>query len=197
MYLIFDLETTGLPRMTQAKRFANFKYVRYYDTSRIVSMSWIHLDKNYKKISSNYFIIKPDAYQIPKESSEIHGITTEYATKYGVPILDVFKVFKHSVSESQQIVAHNIRFDKSVLLSELYRYKQYHLIDDLLTKDEYCTMMQGKKALNKTKFPKLAELYKELHGIDMQNAHNALYDTMYCTDCFVKLNQTTETLPVS
>ena len=191
MFLIFDLETTGLPRMTQQKRFANFKWSRYYDTSRIVSISWVHLDKNYKRVSSNYCMIKPDSFVIPDDSIKIHGINNDRAKQYGLPIMEMFHMLKHSAEESKQLVSHNIRFDKAVLLSELYRYNQMELLEKLNGMEEYCTMMNGKKHLKVKKFPKLGELYKSLFEKEMEEAHDAYYDTAHCMDCFIKLQNET------
>lgn len=174
--------------MTQAKRFANYKYTRYYDTSRIVSISWVHLDKNYQKVSSNYCIIKPDNFNIPDEATKIHGISDEYANQYGVSIADLIRIFKYSAVGSQTLVSHNIRFDKSILLSELHRYNEFDLLDKVASMDEYCTMMKGKKMMKTKKWPKLAELYQNLFDKEMEGAHNALYDTEHCTDCFIKMH---------
>lgn len=187
MFLVFDVETTGLPRMTQNKRFANFKWPKYYDTSRIVSISWVNLDKNYKRVSSNYCLIKPDDFNIPEDATKIHGITNDVALQYGVPIEEMFKNLNQTLLETKQLVSHNIRFDKAILLSELYRYNEMELLERLNRMDEYCTMMNGKKHLKAKKWPKLAELYQSLFDKEMIGAHDAFHDTVHCMDCFIKL----------
>ena len=187
MFLVFDLETTGLPRMTQNRSFARPKWTKYYDTSRIVSISWTHLDKNYKRMGTNYCLIKPDEFAIPEEATKIHGITNECALQYGVPIKDMFQMLDHSATASSHLVSHNIRFDKSILLSELYRYDQMELLEKISKMSDYCTMMRGKKHLKVRKWPKLGELYQSLFDKEMEGAHDAFYDTAHCTDCFIKL----------
>lgn len=188
--MVFDLETTGLPRMTKARKFANFKYTKYYDSSRIVSMSWVQLDKNMKHMSSNYYIIKPERFEIPMESTRIHGITTKEAMDYGVSLQEVLTIMNKQLKECDCLVAHNIRFDKSVLLSELYRHRMNDMITHVLEKNEFCTMMHGMKYLKTNRYPKLKDLYKSLYGNDTQNEHNAYFDALYACECFIKLNDT-------
>ena len=71
MYLIFDTETTGLPR--------DFK-AAHTDTNnwpRVVQLAWQLHDLEGNLVENKEFLIKPDGFVIPYESQKVHGISTE------------------------------------------------------------------------------------------------------------------------
>ena len=76
LLLFFDTETTGLPK--------NFN-LNFYEKStnwpHLVQLSWIMTDSRGRALSTNDFIIKPDGFVIPGRSTEIHGISHDYAKK--------------------------------------------------------------------------------------------------------------------
>ena len=63
----FDCETTGVPAKG-LKWDADFNQFPH-----VVQLAWVFGDKE------RSFIIKPDNYEIPPETTAIHGITTERA----------------------------------------------------------------------------------------------------------------------
>lgn len=185
MEFFFDTETTGLPTR-KGNRFSSFKDLECYNSARIVSISWI-ITQQQKVVGQAYYVIKPDCFEIPKEATNIHGISTEEATKSGCPIQTVFDQLLSVLPNCSTMVAHNIDFDINVLKSEVHRYKQTKLLEILSEKNMVCTMKKGKEVLKKRVYPKLAVLYKELYGEDVENAHNAQYDTIYCYKCYIKM----------
>lgn len=191
MYFIFDTETTGLPvfNKTGFYRFPNYKHLNKYNPSRIVSISWIIADENREKIKQAYHIIRPLDFTIDNASKavEIHGITSEIAEEKGVPWHTMYDEFIEDVSKCHTIVAHNIQFDVSVMLSEMYRYNQELGISTFIEKARLCTMKMGKTAMNQSKSPKLSELYQHLYNEPLENAHDASFDTLYCYKCFAKM----------
>lgn len=74
MYLFFDTETTGLPKNWKAP------VTDLNNWPRLVQLAY---DSNGNKISGGDFIIKPEGFSIPTESSRIHGISTERALRAG------------------------------------------------------------------------------------------------------------------
>lgn len=184
MYLIFDTETTGLPvfNKTGYYRFPSYRYLNKYNTSRIVSISWIVANEKREQIKHAYHIIRPLDFTIDNTSKavEIHGITAEIANEKGISWHVMYDEFIQDLMKCDTIVAHNIQFDVSVLLSEMHRYNKEIGISTLLNKKRICTMKMGKDAMGATKLPKLSELYEFLYNEPIQNAHNASYDTLYC-----------------
>ena len=74
VYLFFDTETTGLTKKYDAPSSDLDNW-----SCRLVQLSWIMKDENQTLLSQGDFIIKPEGFEIPKESSNVHGITTEIA----------------------------------------------------------------------------------------------------------------------
>lgn len=191
MYFIFDTETTGLPvfNTTGFHRFPSYRFLNKYDPARIVSISWIIADDEGNIVKQAYHVVKPLDFNIDNSSkaTEIHGITKEIAEERGIPWHTMYDEFIQDLLGCDIIVAHNINFDTSVILSEMYRYNKQDGIHTFLNKGKLCTMRLGKTAMGQSKSPKLCELYQYLCGEDMSNAHDAAYDTLVCYRCFVKL----------
>ena len=68
MYLIFDSETTGLPKNYNAP-LTNFD-----NWPRLVQLAWQVHDKTGKLIEVNSLIVKPEGFEIPFNAEKIHGI---------------------------------------------------------------------------------------------------------------------------
>lgn len=194
--LIFDTETNGLPSRKGYNKYFPYTELKYYDNSRIVSIAW-NLYENNILISSKYYIIKPNDFKINNKSisCQINGITNELALKEGIEIKDVFSKLYSDLYSTEIIVAHNLLFDKNILLSELYRNKREDLINIFDSKNLYCTMENTKNILKIPmkyggfKSPKLIELYLYLFGEKFDNEHNALADVEACAKCYFKIHK--------
>ncbi|MCD6179003.1 MAG: DNA polymerase III subunit alpha [Bacteroidales bacterium] len=185
MFLIFDTETTGLPK--------NYK-ASYKDTDnwpRMVQISWQLHDVRGKLIEVKNFIIKPENYEIPYAVVKVHGITTERAEKQGVALDFVLKEFNKALEQCIYIVGHNVDFDINVLGAEFVRKKintELHRRKSLDTKDdstEYCALPGGRGG--GFKWPKLEELHEKLFGDKFSGAHNAAADVEATARCFLEL----------
>lgn len=181
MNLIFDTETSGI-----FSRNANYKDIKEFDKARLVSISWFII-KNNNIIEQFYHIIKPDDFEIPIESTNIHGISTEYANKNGLNIMKVLREFSDSIKRCKSIIGHNINFDFNIMRSELYRYNMIEELLELEKKHQICTMEKGRHFMNIDKFPKLSELYKYLYNAEITNAHNAMFDVKHTFMCYIKM----------
>jgi len=115
MYLIFDTETTGVPRLYDAP-VSDIK-----NWPRVVQIAWRNFDVHGRKKVSTSYIIRPDGFTIPKEAERIHGISTSRASRVGVPIDEVLDEFAEALSESSVVVAHNLQFDLNITSAEFYR----------------------------------------------------------------------------
>jgi DNA polymerase-3 subunit alpha len=94
MYLIFDTETTGLPR--------NFK-APITDTDnwpRVVQLAWQLHDESGKLIKHNAAIIKPNGFTIPFDSEKVHGISTALANYVGRELDEVIAEFMYDLKQS-------------------------------------------------------------------------------------------------
>lgn len=186
MFLIFDTETTGLPK--------NFK-APISDTNnwpRCVQIAWQLHDQWGNLIEHNDFIIIPDGYNIPYEAEKVHGISTLLAQKQGVELKLVLEKFNQVIEKASFIVGQNIDFDINVIGSEFYRMQiETHLLQKPLldtcteTTANLCQIPGGKGG--KFKLPTLTELYQHLFQSQFEEAHNATADVEATARCFFEL----------
>ncbi len=180
-YLFFDTETTGLPKKYNAS------YQDLDNWPRVIQLAWVLADENKNIIEEKTFIIKPDGFEIPLEASAVHGITDAKAQELGVPLLDVLQTFNKSLQAySSTLVAHNILFDINVMGAEFLRA---NISSDFVNLPQICTMKSSIEFCNlpNRKFPRLAELYRQLFNEDFANAHDALADVLACLRCFFEM----------
>ena len=191
--IVFDTETTGLPKTNQKPNKWNTHLYPY-----IVQFSWFIFDINLKKVikTCDYIIKIPDDIEIPIESTEVHGITKEMSQNQGIDINIALKEFTKDLLDSNYLVAHNIRFDKKMVSIE---YLRNDLIDWIARhrKIEYCTLANSieicqiykinKKKEKYLKWPKLMETHHKLFKTIPNNLHNSLIDIYVCFRCFHKL----------
>lgn len=188
-FLVIDTETTGFPERPSFRRgMYPYQMVDKYIPSRIVSIAWLVLGADFEVLEEKYYVIKPDSFEIPKESSQIHGITTEYANDNGISLSDMLTHLRHTLDdhwEIEYLVAHNIEFDYNILMSEIYRHDVESTLLKKITKfNQICTMKSTCHMFPDKKYPKLAQLYEMCFGVPLPNAHNASYDTKHCAECF-------------
>ena len=152
MYLIFDTETTGLP-INFSKPISDFEN---WDPARCVQIAWQLHDEYGCLIESANDIIKPSGFEIPLESTEIHGISNSIATEYGIPILDSLNKLTNILSKVRFLVGHNVDFDINVLGSEYLRLSHetplssLKTIDTMKTTIDYCQLSFGQQGVVKT-----------------------------------------------
>lgn len=185
MYLFFDTETTGLPRNWKAP------VSDLNNWPRMVQLAWLYYDKTGKKISGNDYIIKPEGYTIPMETSRIHGITTARAMEEGINLSVVLQEFHELANEAEVLVAHNMSFDEKILGAEFLRKRMQNIID---AKKRVCTMQSSTNFCAIPgpygyKWPKLSELHHKLFNTGFEEAHNAANDIYATAKCFWELKR--------
>ena len=115
MYLIFDTETTGLPNNWKAP------LTDFDNWPRLVQLAWQLHDIKGDLIEKNNLIIRPDNFDIPYNSTKIHGITNEIAQRKGLDIDDVLEQFIQTLEKTNILVGHNVEFDNNIVLCEFIR----------------------------------------------------------------------------
>ena len=112
MFFVFDTETTGLPKIDNAP-------VSDVDNwPRLVQLSWQVHDALGNLVEYHNYIVQPDGFVIPINSQAVHGISTNHALKYGLPINEVLDLFMQSASKAKYLVGHNLNFDLNVMGAE-------------------------------------------------------------------------------
>ena len=117
MYLIFDTETTGLPKKWGAP---------ISDTDnwpRAVQIAWQLHDRLGNIVESKDYLIRPNGFDIPYDAERIHGISTQLAEELGVDLEDVIAEFNDALSRAEFVVGQNIGFDLNIMGAEFLRTK--------------------------------------------------------------------------
>lgn len=186
MYLFFDTETTGLP--------TNWKAPAGEAWPHIVSISWLLMSDIDTIHERGNFIVKPDGYEIPGQSSNVHGITTERALAEGESLWEVLQQFWSSYVKADLLIAHNMSFDIMVLKSAIIRTGIPPLLGSFALDDmpKYCTKDESVEVCKIPgpygyKWPKLIELYKHFFGEEFDDQHSSDADTLACAKCFFEL----------
>ena len=204
--LVFDTETTGLPKtkiMSQDTlnlwpHIVQFSYV-IYDT-----------DVNDITLSSDDIIKVDDNVIITAESINLHGITHDISQRKGKKINEVLDIFCNHLKTTDVLVGHNVIFDIQMVKVELLRliyalslekdhnnnYKN-NLYSISNFTNVYCTMQNTIELCNiKTtdkygkeynKYPKLSELHEKLFHTIPTHLHNSFYDILATLRCFMYL----------
>jgi len=186
MYLIFDTETTGLPKRWDAP---------ITDTDnwpRCVQIAWQLHDELGNLIEHQDFLIKPEGFNIPYESEQIHGISTALAEEKGVPLSEVLEAFNNALEQTKFVVGQNVGFDVNIMGCEFHREGVESPLTELPVLDtctehtaELCKIPGGRGG--KFKLPTLTELHEFLFGEPFAEAHNATADVEATTRCFLEL----------
>ena len=189
MYLIFDTETTGLPKRWDAP---------ITDTGnwpRCVQIAWQLHDEMGKLIEHQDYLIKPEGFNIPFDAESIHGISTELAETEGLPMAEVLEKFNLALSKSKFIVGQNLKFDINIMGCEFHRFGIASSMSSMPVLDT-CTeitasllQLPGGRG-GKFKLPTLTELHSYLFNTPFGEAHNATADVEATTRCFFELIRT-------
>lgn len=160
--IVFDTETTGLVK-NAAKPVAQQPYM--------IEMGAIKVDENWNEIARLNFMVKPPI-PLPPIITKITGITAadlrnEKAFSHNfMTAVDFFK-------GSDRMIAHNLPFDRNILLFELKRIGlEYNFPWPAV---HTCTA-ENSKSLFKGKYTKLQNIYKHAYGEDPQQTHRAVGD---------------------
>ncbi|WP_397445290.1 DNA polymerase III subunit alpha [Polaribacter sp. R77954] len=186
MYLIFDTETTGLPKSWNAP---------ITDTDnwpRCIQIAWQLHDKMGNLLEHNDFLIKPEGFNIPYDAERIHGISTELADEQGIDLDKGLQLFNEALQKTKFVVGQNVEFDLNIMGCEFHRLG----VDNNLTKlpvldtctektAQMCQIPGGRGG--KFKLPTLTELHNHLFGVGFGEAHNATADVEATTRCFLEL----------
>jgi DNA polymerase-3 subunit alpha len=186
MFLIFDTETTGLPKRWNAP-------VTDVDNwPRCVQLAWQLHDAMGNLIERQDFLIQPKGYDIPYDAEQIHGISTELAAEKGIPLSEALQIFKEALGQTKFLVGQNVGFDINIMGAEFCRLQLDNILADLPVLDTcteetaaLCQIPGGRGG--KFKLPTLTELHEYLFKEPFSEAHNAAADVEATTRCFLEL----------
>ncbi len=186
MFLVFDTETTGLPKRHNAP------WTETDNWPRCVQIAWqLHNDDG-SLLEHADFLIRPDGFNVPYEAEQIHGISNELASLRGVNLRDALDQFQKAVDQADFVTGHNVGFDISVVRCELFRCGidstlESKMVLDTCTRQtaDLCKLPGGRGG--GYKYPTLSELHTLLFDQSFQDAHNATADVEASARCVVEL----------
>jgi len=202
--LFFDTETSGL--VLEKEPLDSPKQ------PHLMQIGAILFDDDDKLVAEYNVVVQPEKdYVIHPKALEAHGITLEYAKKYGVARSDAFWLFQNLVSVADDVVAHNISFDKLMMRivadSEEYGggdlFKDKNLLCTMETatpilklpfknaQSKYTRNKRGKAVRRKRKYkwPTLQECSLYFFGKEFEDAHDAMVDVRVCVDVYFKMKE--------
>lgn len=151
--VIFDTETTGLPKLRRIS--ALDKKDNWPD---LVSICWRTFE-NGVETGKQYHLIKPMGWTIASEATAIHGITNEMAEQ-GDDLREVLTLFRKDITNADTIVAHNLDFDKNVIL-HAFLWRLNEPIVFWPDRADFCTAEVTKSILKlPSKYPRPGDIYK-------------------------------------
>lgn len=186
MYLVFDTETTGLPKRWNAP---------ITDTDnwpRCVQIAWQLHDGLGNLAERKDMLVHPDGFNVPYEAEQVHGISTALAKREGTRLHKVLEMFNEALGKAKFIVGQNVDFDVNIIGCEFHRMGIENPLASLPVLDtcteataELCRIPGGRGG--KFKLPTLTELHEHLFGKSFTEAHNATADVEATARCFLEL----------
>ena len=162
--------------------------------SPIILLSWQVLDATGACLSEETHLIRRSA-SITEEATALHGITTELMESEGEELRPVLERLLQAVSEAKVLVAHNVRFHRTLVLSELEAVGLPTASLEVLP--TLCTMERGRvlgfkrRASGEAAYPKLSELFGYLYlhqpAVHVCFRHKGLRDVRLCAACLRQL----------
>lgn len=180
----YDTETSGLPLWSKPSSNPGQPH--------IVQLAAVMVEtENFKTVGDFCLIAKPDGWDIPKEASDVHGITTEHASDVGIPEASIAAMLYDFHLIASLRVGHNQPFDARIMRIALQRFACGGHADSWKEGESYCTqkastpicklpptekMLAAGRSHHKT--ASLAEAYQHFMGEPMEDAHDAMGDVL-------------------
>lgn len=169
--LIFDTETTDL---------MGNSLLPIEKMPRIIEFFGLSLDENLEEVGSYNFMFDPGV-KITEEITRITGIKNEMVV--GKPkFSEGASLIRNLILDHDEVVAHNLSFDRHMVEIELKRCNLSISWPDLICTVEQTEHIKGHR-LN------LQALHEHLFGEGFANAHRAENDVRALARCFVELRK--------
>lgn len=202
--LVFDTETTGLPRDDLRHK------LDHPDYPWLVSFAGILFGPDRVAIEEVHHLVKPDGWTWDENSEAMkkaHGIAFERAMAEGVPIREVLDDYARMREACTVVAGHNVSFDRQIMRAALMRRPgaevatgdagkgRWTVHCTLRLSERICCLPPTPKMIekgmgHKFKPPKLEEAYRHFFGEDMEGAHDAMNDVRACARILFHLDDT-------
>ena len=180
--LAYDVESSGFPAWKNPSGGASQPH--------IVQLAAILADPDTgKEIASIDLIVRPEGWEIPQDTIDVHGITTEHALDVGIPEKTaVALLLELALLSGVTRVAHNRTFDQRMIRIATKRYFDEKISEAWADKDSHHCSMQMARKFFKTKTPNLPDMYRLCFAMDLDDAHSAMADARACLQVYRYIN---------
>lgn len=169
--IFFDFETSGLPLYSEPSGDPRQPHIVQLGVKLVDMITRTTLQ-------AVDIIVRPNGWEIPKEVSDIHGITTEMAYDLGVPEEAVTEILLELWRpEAPRLrIAYNEPFDARIMRIALKRHFGDELADTWKEAPAECAMRMANPILKKGRYSKLVDAYEFFTGRKLEGAHTAMGD---------------------
>jgi len=190
--LFFDTETTGLTKDGKAPT----------DPAQPMPVQLgMKLDApDRKEMGAFNFLMRTEGWIVDPRATEVTGIDNAMADTYGIDLVAGMEAFFDMVEAADVIIAHNARFDVTVMRRATMVYCEkvgQEYFDPFAETQVVCTMLASMnivqarpKRNGNWKWPKLEECMKHFFGETLGGAHDALTDVRATARVFYHLVDT-------
>lgn len=186
--LIFDTETTGLPKNRPAE---------HPEQPWVIQLGAVFFDLASDRFDHvvNTLVIPPDHAEIDPEkfagAEKVHGISLEMIYANGRSSQSVYRELRDLASEADVVASYNWDFDEKLVRYSSYRTHSTFIHRPVLgPPSEFghsCVMHIAKEYYGSPKFLKLGEAYQRVKGVPLTDAHDALADAVAAAVVFKEL----------
>lgn len=185
-YLVFDTETLDVLHEEEVGEDV--------EPSPLILLSWQVLDAMGACLSEESHLIRRAA-PITEEATSLHGITTEEMEQEGEELCLVLHRFLQAVSRVKILVAHNVRFHRALVRSELSAVglptEPFESLPTLCTMERGRVLGFKRRDTGEALYPKLSELFGYLYlhepEVSIRFRQKGLRDIRLCAACLRQL----------
>jgi DNA polymerase-3 subunit epsilon len=182
--VVFDLETSGLPRKISFAEYYPYTQNEYYDSSRILSLAFAEIRlgnvDDLERINVHSYFRKPENFAISEESFKVHKLSTEFLSENGKEMHEILNssALIDLFNRADYILSHNILFDFNILCNEMSRLG-IKVPEDWTSKLACSCKMASYK--------RLGDLYQDVVQKKAENLHNAAGDVQVLLEILNRL----------
>lgn len=200
IYLVFDVETTGLPRFPPRRPKGTFyppHELAAYDSARLIEVAWKGFSRDGAKLCEFSTLVcpeRPASFRMCPRAAEVHHISKADVRRKGIDTGEALAALAEHLHRypNTVLVGHSIAYDWHVVASEAFRQGHMTLYDLMLAVPLRCTMHENtlrcglRRENGLPKWPSLDELATHLFGKDrpVVQRHRALGDVTLTAHCF-------------
>lgn len=176
--IFYDTETNGIPDWHNPSDAEHQPH--------IVQIAALMVDAESSEVLQTLdLVVRPDGWDIPQETVDIHGITKEYAMDVGVSEKVALDAFMQLWNERLRI-GHSQNFDARIVRIALKRYFGDREADRWKEGRRDCTGYLSRPAfgMKGNRIPKLSQAYQHFLGKPLDGAHSALADAYACMELY-------------